>query len=57
MHFIILEFLQSKYNLIMTEVVELRQSCLLFLIDLSELKEGKAIGRCIMKNADDLSTV
>ena len=30
---------------------------LLFLIDLSELEEGKAIGRWILKNADDLSAV
>ncbi len=41
----------------MFESPELRKSYLLFLVDLSELEEGKAVGRCILKNADDLSAV
>ncbi len=41
----------------MFESHELRESYLLFLIDLSELEEGKAIGRCILKNGDDLCAV
>lgn len=41
----------------MFENNELRQGNLLFLIDLSELEEGKATGRCILKNGDDLCAV